>query len=241
VEELADAGGVVAVVDVDADALRWIEAHPRGDRLHSIAGDANDDALLASAVTELRQHAPVRGWVNNAAVFDDAALHEESTAAIVSLVNANLAAAVAGTAAAVRAFLDQGSEGAIVNVSSHQARRPVPGCLPYVVAKSAIEGLTRAVAVDYGHAGIRANAVALGSIAVERYTQDIAALGPVDGARVHRETGMLHALERVGTPREVAAMVAVLLSDQASFVSGVTLPIDGGRAVLAREPDMAPA
>ncbi|WP_246222697.1 SDR family NAD(P)-dependent oxidoreductase [Phytoactinopolyspora limicola] len=109
-----------------------------------------------------------------------------------------------------------------------------PGCLPYATAKAAIEGLTRAVAGDYGQHGIRANAVALGSIAVERFEQDAAERG---AGWVH-ETGMLHALERVGRPGEVADTIVYLLSDQASFISGAVIPVDGGRAALAREPDV---
>ena len=83
----------------------------------------------------------------------------------------NLALAVAGSAAAIRRFLRDGTAGAIVNISSHQAQRPVPGALPYATAKSAIEGLTRALAVDYGPQAIRVNAVALGSIVTERHDQ----------------------------------------------------------------------
>ncbi len=77
--------------------------------------------------------------------------------------------ALAGSAVAIRRFLADGTAGAIVNVSSHQAQRPVPGALPYATAKAGIEGLTRALAVDYAPRGIRVNAVALGSIVTERY------------------------------------------------------------------------
>ena len=119
-----------------------------------------DDAAEAAA--------PLAGWVNNAALFRDAALHDAPAADVLALVALNLGLAVTGCAVAVRRFLAAGTAGAIVNVSSHQAQRAVPGALPYATAKAAIEGLTRAVAVDYGARGIRANAVALGSIATGR-------------------------------------------------------------------------
>ena len=64
-----------------------------------------------------------------------------------------------------------GTSRSIVNVSSHQGQRPVRGALPYATAKAAIEGLTRAIAVDYGADGIRCNAVALGTVRTERYDE----------------------------------------------------------------------
>ena len=117
--------------------------------------------MLGRAVQIAASSGTLSGWVNNAAVFRDAALHTSSAREVVELIAENLALAVAGSGAAVRRFLADGTAGAIVNVSSHQATRAVPGALPYATAKAAIEGLTRALAVDYGPRGIRTNAVAL--------------------------------------------------------------------------------
>ena len=104
-------------------------------------------------------------------------------------------------------------------------------------AKAAVEGLTRALAVDYGPRGIRVNAVALGSITTERYEAYIHGQEPAEAARIENMMRLLHPLGRVGRPEEVAAAVAFLLSDEASFISGVTLPIDGGRSVLGLDPE----
>ncbi|MDZ5443770.1 SDR family oxidoreductase [Micromonospora sp. 4G57] len=124
-----------------------------------------------------------------------------------------------------------------MNVSSHQARRPVPGALPYATAKAAVEGLTRALAVEYGHRGIRTNAVALGSIATERHAEFLARQEPAEADRVAAELARLHPVGRIGHTGEVADAVAFLLSPQAGFVNGVTLPVDGGRAVLGLDPE----
>jgi NAD(P)-dependent dehydrogenase (short-subunit alcohol dehydrogenase family) len=146
---------------------------------------------------------------------------------------------VVGCATAIRRFLATATPGVIVNVSSHQAQRAVRGALPYATAKAAIEGLTRALAVDYGPRGIRVNAVALGSIRTERY-EAFLARQPHDAAvRIEADMGRLHPVGRVGQPHEVASAVAYLLSEEASFINGAILPVDGGRSVLGHDPEEA--
>ncbi|MGI8528989.1 MAG: SDR family oxidoreductase [Geodermatophilaceae bacterium] len=103
--------------------------------------------------------------------------------------------------------------------------------------KAAIEGLARALAVDYGPSGIRVNAVAVGSITTQRYEAFLAELEPAAAARVEQKMDRLHPLGRVGRAEEVAAAVAYLLSDDASFINGAIVPVDGGRAALGRDPE----
>ena len=90
---------------------------------------------------------------------------------------ANVALAVVGCSVAVGRSLASATRGAIVDVS-HQAQRAVRGALPYATGKAAVEGLTRAAAVDHGPDGIRVNAVALGSIRTARYDGRLAAPTP---------------------------------------------------------------
>ncbi|NDL59514.1 SDR family NAD(P)-dependent oxidoreductase [Phytoactinopolyspora mesophila] len=234
VKRLVKSGQHVVAIEREPTAVDWIESHPDGDRIDAVAGDAADPTVLEHAVQRAYAMGTLVGWVNNAAIFRDAALHNHPLEAVAELVNANLKVALAGCVAAVRAFLAAETAGAIVNVSSHQAQRPVPGCLPYATAKAAIEGLTRAVAVDYGRLGIRANAVALGTIAVDRYVDDAESRG----AEWACETDRLHALMRVGQPDEAASTITYLLSEEASFISGAVIPVDGGRSALAREPQL---
>jgi NAD(P)-dependent dehydrogenase (short-subunit alcohol dehydrogenase family) len=133
----------------------------------------------------------------------------------------------------VRRFPAAGAGGGIVNVSSHQAQRAVRGAMPYATAKAAIEGLTRALAVDYGPRGIRVNAVALGSIATQRYLAFLASREPGAAARAQEQMRALP-LGRAGRPGEVAAAVSCLLSAEASFTSGAIVPAGGGRSARPR-------
>lgn len=228
------AGGPVAVVEFEVAALDWAAGR---DDILPIVGDASDERVTARAAEAAAARAPLRGWVNNAAVFPDGWLHELPAAEVVRMIGRNLGPAVAGCAAAVRHFLDAGHGGSIVNISSHQAQRAVRGALPYATAKSAVEGLTRALAVDYGRFGVRVNALALGSVTTDRSEAHLAALDAERRAGFEREISLLQPLGRMGSAAEVAEAVAFLVSDAASFISGAVIPVDGGRSAVGRDPE----
>ncbi|MGR6919490.1 SDR family NAD(P)-dependent oxidoreductase [[Actinomadura] parvosata] len=132
----------------------------------------------------------------------------------------NLGTTFALSRRAVIAFGDAG--GAIVNTSSTFALTGVAGSAPYSAAKGAVSSLTRQMAAEYGRRGIRVNAVAPGLIETPATRAKVAA-GVFDDLVTRSRP-----LPRVGQPIDVARVVAFLASDEAAFVTGLTIPVDGG-------------
>lgn len=131
----------------------------------------------------------------------------------------------------IPAMLATAGGGAIVNMSSTAGVEAVGGLATYSAAKHALIGLTKVAALDYAEQGIRVNAVAPGPILTDRLA--------AAGAEMQRRAGSAMPIRRLGQVAEVAAVVVWLSSDAASYVTGVTLPIDGGK--LAGAPPFATA
>ena len=118
------------------------------------------------------------------------------------------------------------TKGNIVNMSSVNGYFVEPSCAGYCATKAAIIGLTKAMAIDHGHEGIRVNCICPGYIdagLAEGYFQSQA-----DPAQARVDAGKLHALWRIGKPGEVAQVAIFLASDDASFVTGSAYVVDGG-------------
>jgi NAD(P)-dependent dehydrogenase (short-subunit alcohol dehydrogenase family) len=188
-----------------------------------IVGSIADWATHEQAANAAEALAPLRGWVNNAAIDLQGAAHAVDERHISDGLAVLLRGPMAGMAVATRRMISSG--GSIVTVSSIQAVATFPGYFVYGAAKAALLQATRSIAVDYGAHGIRCNAVLPGTID----TPMLDVVLPSDLTReeaIERE-GEISPMGRVAQPDEVASVIAFLLSDEASYVSGAGITVDG--------------
>jgi 3-oxoacyl-[acyl-carrier protein] reductase len=177
---------------------------------------AGVETFLAKAKEQL---GGVHFLVNNAGIGVDGALWRLTDEAWKDVLDTNVTGAFNCIRSASPYFRSQ-KFGKIVNVSAHQASRPGFGVSNYAASKAALEGLTRAAAVELGPAGVNVNAVAPGFIRTERMM-----MLPKDVVERARRQAVLG---RLAEPEDVAKVVAFLCSDDARHITGQTIVVDGG-------------
>lgn len=233
---LADEGYVVVGIDRDGDRLSETISSQRGDRHIALSGDVADEELLHRACSAAAG-APngLRGFVANAGLARPGPSVDYSLDDWEELLRVNLTAPFLGARVARQYMKGPGS---IVMISSINGTLGMGGRAAYCAAKAGVNGLVRSLAVEWGPDHIRVNAVAPGTIMTEM-AREFVATGYASFESFTARVPMGHA----GEPGDVAAAVAFLLSDQAAYINGVVLPVDGGWAIngLAAERELSKA
>ncbi len=248
VTRLVAEGVAVVATDVDGDGLAVTSSlvERYGAKLTTSVVDLADRAARSDLVPfALRTYGRLDILVNNAAYhgrrvgaleFDDDDWDR--------VIEVNLSAPAAIARAAGQVMVDQGG-GAMVNLGAIQSDLPLPTYLPYAASKGGVAALTRALAAELSPYGVRVNAVIPGTIDTESFrdtlapgTTDPESGGPgrADPPRQADLPRVASLLPRPGTASEVASAVAFLAGDDASYVTGALLHVDGGRS-LSRLPD----
>lgn len=163
--------------------------------------------------------------VNNAGIHLKKPFTEVTDAEFQQVVNTNLVAVFSLSREVSKIMLPQRS-GAILNISSMAAWYGIPQVIAYTAAKAGIEGMTRAMAVELSPHGIRVNCIAPGFIKTKMSSGALDS-DPERKAKVLSRTPM----QQLGSPEDVAAAAYFLTSDQARFITGTVLPVDGGNAI----------
>ncbi|MEM7650020.1 MAG: glucose 1-dehydrogenase [Cyanobacteria bacterium P01_A01_bin.70] len=189
-----------------------------------VSQEADIQRLFA---TTMQNFEDVNIFVNNAGIQLEAASHQVSTEDFDKVISVNLRGAYLCSREAIQQFLRQQQPGVIINVSSVHEVIPRPQYLSYSISKGGMGNLTRTLALEYAKHGIRVNAIAPGA------TETPINSAWVDDLDKEAEVNRHIPLGRPGSPEEMAAATAFLVSDEATYITGQTLYIDGGLTLYA--------
>lgn len=201
VRAIEDAGGAAAAVQADVSKPECVEA-------------LYDAALFSFGGIDV--------WVNNAGIETSAPSHAKSVEEWQKVIDVNLTGVFVGCQYALNHFLDNGLKGTIINLSSVHEIIPWPGFADYAASKAGIGMLTKTLALEYADRGIRVNAIAPGAMNTPINAKKFA------DPKQRESTERLIPMGFVGEPEDVAAAAAWLASEQAKYVTGTTLFVDGG-------------
>lgn len=224
----AEGARVVAVArNAEAGEAAVEEVRAAGGDAVFLRGDVRNEQDVVAAIERcVAEYGALEFIVNNAGILGEGRLHETTNELWDDLVATHLTGTFWGCKHAIAAMRESGRGGAIVNIGSILSFTGDGYLAAYTAMKSGVLGLTKAIAIDYALDGIRCNCVCPGDMEtpmIEQYFD-----GTDDPAAARSEMEAAYPGKRIAHPREVATAVIYLLSDDASFVNGAPLLVDGG-------------
>jgi len=219
----AEAGEAVVDRIADLDRAESGDGPRPGDATFVRADMRDPDDVAALAEATVDRYGSIDALVNNAGVQTETAADDATLDDWAFVVETDFRAYWL----AARAVLEHMDRGAIVNVSSNHAYATMPAHFPYNAVKAGINGMTRSLAVDFGPR-VRVNTVVPGWVEIERTREELP-----EGRLAEVES--IHPTGRIGTPADVAGAVSFLASEDAAFVTGAALLVDGGRGAVMQD------
>ena len=187
-----------------------------------VQGDMTNNNDLDKLINEtLHNFKKIDILVNNAGLFNGSPIHEISDSQWDEIMDINIRSVFQLTRRVLPVMLSQ-KYGSIIHISSILGLIAVPQVAAYNVSKGALNQFSRSIAVEYGSSGIRSNSICPGLIATDM-TADL-----MKDADLMKEWSKEYPIGRFGKPEDVANACLYLASDESSFVTGITLPVDGG-------------
>ena len=225
-QALLEDGDQIILADINAEGVSEAAAQLGNDTVGLVCDMSDTDAIEAMFTQIEHNHGPVSVLVNNAGIALPGDFLDYDLRAFQKVIDVNLTGVFAATQRAARTMVAKGINGAIVNMSSINAQLAIPAIPAYCASKGGVMQITKVAALALAKHGIRVNAVGPGSI-------DTAMMAGVNSNPAAFETAMSRTpLRRPGTAREIGDVVAFLASDKASYVTGETIYVDGGRLGL---------
>jgi NAD(P)-dependent dehydrogenase (short-subunit alcohol dehydrogenase family) len=222
-------GASVVAVSRDQDAGRRgaEEAAAAAGEALFLPGDVRREEDVVAAIARCRDEFGALDFiVNNAGILGEGRLHETTNEQWDDLVATHLTGTFWGCKHAVTAMRENGRGGSIVNVGSILSFTGDGYLAAYTAMKSGVLGLTKAIAIDYALDGIRCNCVCPGDMETPMIQEYFDGTEDPEAARTEMEAA--YPGRRIADPREVASAVVFLVSDEASFVNGTPILVDGG-------------
>ncbi len=197
-----------------------------GTNAEAIPFDLTNLSRIPELVQQIvHQHGTIDILVNNAGINQKKSALEVSDAEFQNILQTNLNSVFALTREVAKGMTSNGS-GSIINISSMASQYGIPAVVSYTASKSAIEGITKSLAVEFSPFGVRVNCVAPGFIETEMSARALNG-DPERKRKVLSRTPM----GKLGQPEDVAKAVYFLASDEANFITGSILRVDGGNAI----------
>lgn len=231
----ASRGAKLTLVDYNEKALNDVKSEfakefPDVQVLTIVADVSNEEAVKNYVDQTVAKYGRIDGFYNNAGIEGrQAPLAEYDLDVFKKVVDINLMGVYYGLRYIIPVMQKQ-NYGRIVNVASVGGIRGVMNQTAYVATKHAVSGMTKNAALEYGRFGITTNAIAPGAILTPMVAEAFKQVNPADPKKAEDAYAQQNPTKRLGQPEEVGKLVAFLLSDDSSYVSGQTIAIDGGQS-----------